>query len=104
MMEREELKSLIKEALREFLEEHAERWESLLRRWMEEYPPPPFLFYVLTRREFRELRENLNFIRLRLESWAPVCSEREKIENIQEEVRKIAGRTERILKILENSR
>jgi len=95
MMEREELKRIIKEVLREFF---IEEWEYWWREYREiGYPPPPI--YLIPRKEvmffkesvlkFSNTTERLELLVNKLASWAPQCSERERIEVIQKEMEEI---------------
>ena len=51
--------------------------------------------------EFRAATEKLNFVVAKLESWAPQCSEKERIETIQKEVNEINEKIDEILKLLQ---
>ena len=126
-MEKEELKRIIREALREFFRDYLEEWEYLWRKWVEaknfeewEYMwrrwikkgyPPPWYFIPIFRiekiiplretiSEFRSTTDRLNFIVKKFESWAPECSERERIESIQREVGEIDKKVDKILQVL----
>ena len=109
-MEKEELKGIIKEALREFIEENFEKWRYWWRKWVEEGYPPPWYLLPIRRREIesfkesiselRELTMNLQFFVSRLETWAPQCSERERIGKIEKDINSIKEKIDEILCIL----
>ena len=112
-MEKEELKKIIKEALKEFLEENFEEWEYRWRGLLKEgyLPLPPWYFIPMTRSEIRTFREGISEFSVtteklaslvdKLESWAPQCSERERIETIQKEVNEISRKIDKILELLQ---
>ena len=72
---------------------------------------PPWCFIPMTRQEIRTFRkgvsefhattEKLAFLVDKLESWAPQCSERERIETIQKEVNEINRKIDKILELLQ---
>lgn len=51
--------------------------------------------------EFHATTEKLAFLVDKLESWAPQCSERERIETIQKEVNEINRKIDKILELLQ---
>ena len=110
-MEKEKLKRIIKEALKEFFDENFEEWEYWWRKWVKEGYPPPWYFIPIRRKEIISFRESvsefccaterLNSLLAELETWAPQCSERERIETIQKEMNKINEKIDKILKLLQ---
>ena len=110
-MEKEELKRIIKEALGEFFEENFEEWAYWWRKWEKEGYPPSWYFIPVRRKEIISFRESisefhsatkrLDFLVTKLESWAPQCSERERIETLQKEMNEINERINKILNLLQ---
>ncbi len=111
-IEVEELKKIIKEALEEILTKNFEKWRHWWNKWLEKenYLPPPPCIILFTESEidkfmerviiFRRTTERLNFLVNKLESWAPQCSEKDKIEWIQREVSELNEKVAKILDLL----
>ena len=109
-MEKEELKRIIKETLKEFLDEYFEECEFWWRKWLKEGYPPPWYFIPIHRKEiisfresiseFHSATERLNLVIAKLETWAPQCSERERIEAIQKEMNEINEKIDKIIHLL----
>lgn len=97
-MEEEELKRIIKEALKEFLDENFEEWKywyfiSICRK--------EIISFMESVSKFHSAVERLNLAVAKLETWAPQCSERERIEAIQKEMNEMNEKIDKILKLLQ---
>jgi hypothetical protein len=102
-MEKEELKRIIIEVMEGFFSQHQEEWERYLHEWgrswsKERLPPPPY-WYPPISKDVDKLRQTVSSLDeiskrstecfLKLESWAPACSEKKKIEVIETSVKNI---------------
>ncbi len=116
-MDKEELKRIIREVLEEFFGQHQEEWEGYWYKWVrlwgeKRLPPPPYWYPLISKEDVNKLRqtvsslyeisESYKLFSVKLESWAPECSEKERIEAIETSVKNVEKSLEDIVKILKS--
>jgi len=116
-MDKEELKRIIREVLEEFFRQHQEEWERYWYKWVklwkeERLPPPPYWYPPISKEDVNKLRQTISSLYeisesykeclLKFESWAPECSEKERIEAIETSVKNIEKSLENIERILKS--
>ncbi|GEM_PF-5870689 len=110
--EREELKRILKEAIKEFINEH---YKELIKEWESKGYPFPLPYVIVKVREssekdfekfrrdlyrFHETTDRFAMLVYRLESWAPQCSEKERIRAIEDKVNEIDKKIDKLLDFL----
>ena len=99
-MEREELKKVVNEVLSEFFKSHrcfiVRRGDYILL--LSPYACEEEIGSI--NKGIQEINSTMSLLLRKLESWAPQCSERDRIKSIQNDVEEIKRQLDKLIKLL----